>query len=92
MIRNEVSSRAQAEGYETFEEADDFEVGDEPELRTPYELDDEQARASRSEFIEEQPIDKPKKTIQDAPQAGSAPSNADGKGEAAACEPAPSGA
>lgn len=45
IIRNEMSSSAAASGRETFEEADDFVVGDEEELRSPYELDDSQESA-----------------------------------------------
>lgn len=44
IVRQQVllASREAAEaGYETEEEADDFVVGDEPELRSPYELDPE---------------------------------------------------
>lgn len=38
-VRNEVSRRAEAEGYESFEDADDFEVGDDYEPSSPYEAD-----------------------------------------------------
>lgn len=38
-IRSELSRQSQAEGFETIEEADDFDVGEEGELPyTPYEL------------------------------------------------------
>lgn len=40
MVRSELSLRAQAQGFESFEEAEDFDVGDEPELSSPYELHD----------------------------------------------------
>lgn len=40
MVRSELSRRAEAQGFETFEEAEDFDVGDEPELASPYELHD----------------------------------------------------
>lgn len=36
-----VSQDAARQGYESEEQADDFDVGDEPELRSPYELDEE---------------------------------------------------
>lgn len=39
-IRVEASLAAQAAEQETFEEADDFDVGDDPEITSPYELDD----------------------------------------------------
>lgn len=44
-IRTAMSQAAMENGAETFEEADDFEVGDEEELRSPYQLDDEQMNA-----------------------------------------------
>lgn len=37
-IRTELSRRAAADGVESFEEADDFEVEDEEEFISPYEL------------------------------------------------------
>lgn len=37
-VRTELSTRAQDQGAETFEEADDFDVDDDPELRSPYEI------------------------------------------------------
>lgn len=41
MVRYELSQSAAEQGHETFEEADDFEVGeDADELRSPYELSD----------------------------------------------------
>lgn len=42
MVRYELSRQAEAQGHESFEDADDFDVGDEPELKSPYELDDGQ--------------------------------------------------
>lgn len=55
LVKYEMSAAAAAAGEESFEEADDFEVGDEPELRSPYELDDEQQAARLSDFVEEAP-------------------------------------
>lgn len=40
MVRSELSLRAQAQGFESFEEAEDFDVGDDEELSSPYELHD----------------------------------------------------
>lgn len=41
MVRFELSQSAAEQGHETFEEADDFDVGeDADELRSPYELSD----------------------------------------------------
>lgn len=37
LIRSELSRRAEEHGLETFEEADDFEVGDDFDPSTPYE-------------------------------------------------------
>jgi hypothetical protein len=40
MIRTHISALQASEGYETFEEANDFDTGDDPELRTAYEIDE----------------------------------------------------
>lgn len=40
MVRSELSQRAAQEGHETFEDADDFDVGEDAELSSPYELTD----------------------------------------------------
>lgn len=37
-IRAEMSQVAADQGFETFEEADDFEVDEDPELSSPYEI------------------------------------------------------
>lgn len=43
LVRNELSAHAVAHGRESFEEADDFEVEDDPpDPRTPWELDFDQ--------------------------------------------------
>lgn len=39
-VRQELSARAADEGEESFEEADDFEVDEDPDLFSPYELRD----------------------------------------------------
>lgn len=44
-VRNELSQHAAAQGHETWEEAEDFEVGDDYDPRSPYELDDDQEAA-----------------------------------------------
>lgn len=41
MIKRDMSRLAQQNGYETYEEADDFDVDDDPEMKSPYQLDDE---------------------------------------------------
>lgn len=40
LVKNELSRKAEADGFESFEEADDFDTGEDAELRSPYELDD----------------------------------------------------
>jgi len=42
MVQGELSRQAAEAGQETFEEADDFDVGDDYDPRSPYELDQEQ--------------------------------------------------
>lgn len=71
MIRSErLAQEAQQAGFETPEEADDFDIGDDYDPRSPYELDfDQEQRELRQgvneqnpEFIEERPIsDQPSK-------------------------------
>lgn len=41
LVRTNISALAASEGYETFEEANDFDIGDDPELKGEYEIDDE---------------------------------------------------
>jgi len=38
MVRTEISQRAAAEDFETFEESDDFDVDEDPDPLSPYEL------------------------------------------------------
>lgn len=40
-VRTELSRQAAEAGVETFEEADNFDTGDDEELKSPYELDAE---------------------------------------------------
>lgn len=42
LVRTEVSEAAGANGWDTFEEADDFEIDDDPEIPTPYEMEFDQ--------------------------------------------------
>lgn len=42
LVAKEFSRLAEKQGYETFEEADDFDCGDDYDPRSPYELDQEQ--------------------------------------------------
>lgn len=65
IVRQQVllaSREAAAAGMETEEEADDFDVGDEPEIKSPYEIDAEsevpiavlraRAEAAQADYIE----------------------------------------
>lgn len=74
LVRGEISRQAQAEGHETFEEADDFDTGEDEDIRSPYELDDEQTNAK---FVEERP-DERKRIIKDKAQIAEKSSNAAG--------------
>ncbi|AXH73385.1 MAG: hypothetical protein [Microviridae sp.] len=47
LIRHELSAKADSIGYETYDEADDFDVDDDPELKSPYELTADQELAQR---------------------------------------------
>lgn len=53
MVQRELSSTASKLGAETFEESDDFVVGDDPEIRSKYELDEDQ---QNYKYIPEEPI------------------------------------
>lgn len=46
LVRNELSRAAEAQGMDTFEEANDFTIEGEYEPRSPYELDDDLAPIS----------------------------------------------
>lgn len=39
LVRGEMSRQAAEEGHETFEEADDFDIGDDYDPTSPYEMD-----------------------------------------------------
>lgn len=63
LVANELSARAAAVGRETFEEADDFEVGDDYDPHSPHELDDDQDAApltrETNPFVEQKPKEPP---------------------------------
>lgn len=63
MIRREMSQAAQDRGLESFEEADDFDIGDDYDPTTPYEEqfdpDDGVSNFDR-QFVQEKPIDQSK--------------------------------
>lgn len=76
MIRNEASMAAAESGRETWEEADDFDIGDDFEPHSPYEQDFDQQTSDlpgeeelRSQFQEERPIDKRSQSGDDDPPA-----------------------
>jgi len=48
-VRTELSRQASQAGEESFEEADDFDVDDDPELKSPYEVDEGLPRWQESE-------------------------------------------
>lgn len=45
IIRIQMSQQAQAEGFESFEEADDFDVDEDPDPLSPYEVSEMQQEA-----------------------------------------------
>lgn len=49
MIAHEMSQQAALNGQETFEEADDFDVGDDYDPKSPWELDEDQLQAESHE-------------------------------------------
>lgn len=48
MVRNEISEAARSVGVETFEEADDFDVGDDYDPKSPWEMNYDQESAKIS--------------------------------------------
>lgn len=48
MVRHELSQAGAAQGFETFEEADDFDVGDDYDPKSPWELTADQEEFSLS--------------------------------------------
>ena len=60
MIRNEISKQAQDQGHETFEEANDFDVGDDFDPSAPYEEQfDPDTGVSQWDFKQEVPKPEP---------------------------------
>lgn len=98
-IREELSRAAQSQGFETFEEQDDFEIGDDYDPRSRYELDDDQQvyptgdygglgrSAEASGGGDTQDGDDIQSDGQDPPPAKAIP----GSGEGAAATPPPGG-
>lgn len=52
-VRHELSRQAAAKGHETFQEADDFEVGEDFEPSSVHELSPDQEGLTREDFEEE---------------------------------------
>lgn len=77
LIKRELSNRAEEQDYETFEESDDFDVGDEDWLKSPYEI------PADDEFADMYPIekDKPVSTPQ-PPEAAKEAEPESGSGDA----------
>lgn len=59
LIRSEISRQAQDAGFETFEESDDFEVGDDFDPQTPYEADFEPPTAEVQKAFSPPPVNPP---------------------------------
>lgn len=75
-IRTEMSLSAQDQGMESFEEADDFDVDEDPDPLSQYELREmaEERPKPRVEAPQEKPPEPSKKD--DAPASSSAPTDA----------------
>lgn len=65
-VRRELSAAAAAEGHETFEEADDLDVGEDYDPSSPWELSADQEEA---QFVSH-PVETP---VAPTPKSGSAP-------------------
>lgn len=75
LIRTELSMDAQAGGFESFEEADDFDVGDDFDPSSPHELDDAQ-EAAPLEKLSTEPVEKPvEKPVDSPPTPNKGPPN-----------------
>lgn len=59
VLRNELSRQVQAQGYETFEESQDFDIEDDAEPLSGYEI---------SEMVEEVPVEKPSEAPENVPE------------------------
>lgn len=66
LVRTELSNTARASGAETFEESDDFNVGDDFDPSSPWELKADQESADTS-FHEEVPNGQPTKAQDPVP-------------------------
>lgn len=59
MIRQELSRQAELKGMETFEESDDFDIGDDYDPTTPYEADFDPPTAEVQKAFEPAPYPHP---------------------------------
>lgn len=78
MIASErLAQEAAAAGAETFEEADDFDVDDDPEISTPYEIHESEPvqalRRRQKEAEATPPAERPSPSPEAAPAASPAP-------------------
>lgn len=64
LVQHYISTAAEAQGHETFEEADDFDVGDDYDPHSPYELDEDQIYYDHRD-----------QRLPDQPPAGTNPTN-----------------
>lgn len=81
LIRHEVSQAAQESGDETFEDADDFDVDDDPaDPSTPYEMNFDQEAYPRKEFRTfQEEVPETVKNAKVTPAAAAAPTQAGGE-------------
>lgn len=57
IIRQELSRYAESQAQETFEEADDFDIGDDYDPSSPYEMHFDPLETGTGAFEDERPID-----------------------------------
>lgn len=68
LIRQELSLRAEEQGHETFEEADDFEVGDDYDPESPYEMMfDPEVVPQETAFKEDLPVQRDPEPAPESP-------------------------
>lgn len=87
MIRREVSNRAEEQGYESFEESEDFDIDDDPvDPHTPYEAVFDPRPPLKEKEDGSKSVDEGRV---DPPGGGSGESGKVGKGKPGAKQPAP---
>lgn len=82
-IRHELSMKARDEGIETFQEADDFDTAEDPDLLLPtaYELSEEQAGRDASDLSKPEP---PATSLQTPAEGRATPGAGDARSGASA--------